>query len=217
MTTLARPTLLDVARAAGVSVATVDRALNKRAGVHERTVGRVAEAVRSLRYRPDPAAARLARSRAHRVRFILPSGSNAFVASLSEQISANSPWMADHRVAAETVEVDVFEPEQVAAQLRAAAGACDAVVVMALDHPVVRAAIDEHWKTRASVVADAGCPTCRRPGGTISQSASTMSPPGAPRRRCWAGSPGPAADRLASSSAACRCATMPSATSASAR
>ncbi len=143
MTTLARPTLLDVARAAGVSVATVDRALNKRAGVHERTVGRVAEAVRSLRYRPDPAAARLARSRAHRVRFILPSGSNAFVASLSEQISANSPWMADHRVAAETVEVDVFEPEHVAAQLRAAAGACDAVVVMALDHPVVRAAIDE--------------------------------------------------------------------------
>jgi LacI family transcriptional regulator len=143
MTTVARPTLLDVARAAGVSVATVDRALNKRAGVHERTVGRVAEAVRSLRYRPDPAAARLARSRAHRVRFILPSSSNAFVASLSEQISANSPWMADHRVAAETIEVDVFEPEQVAAQLRAAAGTCDTVVVMALDHPVVRAAIDE--------------------------------------------------------------------------
>ncbi len=143
MPTLARPTLLDVARAAGVSVATVDRALNKRAGVHERTIGRVAEAVRSLRYRPDPAAARLARSRAHRVRFILPSGSNAFVASLSEQISANAPWMADHRVAAETIEVDVFEPAHVAAQLRVAAGTCDTVVVMALDHPVVRAAIDE--------------------------------------------------------------------------
>ena len=143
MTTVARATLLDVARAAGVSLATVDRVLNKRAGVHERTVGRVAEAVRSLRYRPDPAAARLARSRAHRVRFILPSGSNAFVASLTEQIAANSPWMADHRVAAETVEVDVFEPEQLAAQLRAAAGTCDTVVVMALDHPVVRASIDE--------------------------------------------------------------------------
>ena len=51
--------------------------------------------------------------------------------------------MADHRVAAETVEVDVFEPERLAAQLRAAGGTCDTVVVMALDHPVVRAAIDE--------------------------------------------------------------------------
>jgi LacI family transcriptional regulator len=138
-----RVTLVDVAREAGVSLATVDRVLNKRTGVHARTAGRVAEAVRQLRYRPDPAAARLARTRAHRVYFVLPSGSNTFVALLREQIAANSPWLADHRVVAETLEVDVFEPERLASQLRTIEKACDMVVVMALDHPLVRAAIDE--------------------------------------------------------------------------
>jgi LacI family transcriptional regulator len=138
-----RATLIDVARAAGVSLATVDRVLNKRAGVHARTVGRVAEAVRALRYRPDPAAARLARPRAHRVCFVLPSGSNSFVAMLREQIAANAPWLADHRVAAVTIEVDVFEPHRLAAQLRALRGECDTAIVMALDHPLVRAAIDD--------------------------------------------------------------------------
>ncbi|NUZ07997.1 LacI family DNA-binding transcriptional regulator [Piscinibacter koreensis] len=163
MTNDARATLLDVARVAGVSLATVDRVLNKRAGVHARTAERVAAAVRTLHYRPDPAAARLSRSRAHRVRFILPSGSNAFVAMLKEQIGANAPWMADHRVAAETVEVDVFEPERLAAQLRAAAGHCETVVVMALDHPLVRAAIDELEDAGTGVVTlVSDVPTSRR-------------------------------------------------------
>jgi LacI family transcriptional regulator len=138
-----RATLNDVAREAGVSLATVDRVLNKRPGVHARTVGRVTDAVQRLNYRPDPAAARLARQRLHRVCFMLPSGSNSFVAMLREQIAENRPWMEDHRVAAQTVEVDVFEPEQLAHRLLAIGSRCDTAVVMALDHPLVRAAIDE--------------------------------------------------------------------------
>jgi LacI family transcriptional regulator len=143
MSTPTRATLVDVAREAGVSLATVDRVLNKRPGVHARTVSRVADAVQRLSYRPDPAAARLARPHAHRLCFVLPSGSNSFVAMLREQIAGNAPWMADHRVSAQTVEVDVFEPERLARQLHALKGGCDTVVVMALDHPLVRAAIDE--------------------------------------------------------------------------
>jgi LacI family transcriptional regulator len=149
---LQRATLIDVARAAGVSLATVDRVLNKRAGVRARTVGRVAEAVRALRYRADPAAARLARQRSHRVCFVLPSGSNSFVAMLREQIAANAPWLADHRVAAQTIEVDVFEPRRLATQLRTLRGECDTVIVMALDHPLVRAAIDELEEAGVGVV-----------------------------------------------------------------
>jgi len=62
-----RATLSDVAREADVSEATVDRVLNKRAGVHARSIARVNEAVDRLNYRPDPAAARLARPHPHRV------------------------------------------------------------------------------------------------------------------------------------------------------
>ena len=152
MSSLLRATLVDVAREAGVSLATVDRVLNKRPGVHARTVGRVADAVQRLGYRPDPAAARLARPNAHRLCFVLPSGTNSFVAMLREQIAANALWMADHRVSAETIEVDVFEPARLAQRLHSLKGRCDTVVVMALDHPLVRAAIDELVATGAGVV-----------------------------------------------------------------
>lgn len=143
MSNTQRATLVDVARKAGVSLATVDRALNKRTGVHARTIARVADAVRQLHYRADPAAARLARPRAHRVCFVLPSGSNTFVAMLREQIEANTPWMADHRMTSRTVEVNVFEPARLAAQLRDLTDACETAIVVGLDHPLVRAAIDE--------------------------------------------------------------------------
>lgn len=149
---LPRATLQDVAREAGVSLATVDRVLNERPGVHARTVRRVNEAVQRLQYRPDPTAARLARQRPRQVAFLLPSGTNSFIAMLREQIAENRPWMNDHRVAAELVEVDVFEPERLARAIAALQGRCDAVIVMALDHPLVRDAIDGLVQSGIAVV-----------------------------------------------------------------
>jgi LacI family transcriptional regulator len=140
---LSRATLSDVAREAKVSEATVDRVLNNRPGVHARSIARVNEAVRRLNYRPDPAAARLARAHPHRVAFLLPSGTNSFVAMLRDQVAGNRDWMTDHRVTAQTLEVDVFEPQRLASGILALKGQCETAVVMALDHPLVQAAIDE--------------------------------------------------------------------------
>ena len=50
---MARATIEDVARQAGVSVATVDRVLNGRAQVRPQTVERVEGAIRLLNYQPD--------------------------------------------------------------------------------------------------------------------------------------------------------------------
>lgn len=86
MDSATRANLQDVARAAGVSVATVDRVLHGRTGVRARTVERVNEVVRRLGYRPDPAAARLARNRSVRLAFVLPSGTNGFFALLNQQV-----------------------------------------------------------------------------------------------------------------------------------
>ncbi len=61
MSNVERVSLQDVARTAGVSLATVDRVLHGRGGVRSRTVERVQAVVERLGYRPDPAAARLAR------------------------------------------------------------------------------------------------------------------------------------------------------------
>ena len=137
-----RATLSDVARAAEVSLATADRVLNNRPGVHARSIARVQEAVARLQYRPDPAAARLARTQPHRVCFVFPSGSNTFVKMLQEQVAENAAWMADHRVSARTHEVDVFEPQHLAQLLLSLEGQCETIVVMALDHPLVQSAVD---------------------------------------------------------------------------
>eukprot|EP01036_Dinobryon_divergens_P051696 gene51696-69183_t len=60
--TSTRLTLEDVAREAGVSLATVDRVVNARPGVRDDTVERVQTAMVQLGYRPNMLAARLARS-----------------------------------------------------------------------------------------------------------------------------------------------------------
>jgi len=58
---LKRVTIHDVAEAAGVSLATVDRVLNTRPGVRKATIEKVRQAVESLNYQPDVFAAGLAK------------------------------------------------------------------------------------------------------------------------------------------------------------
>jgi LacI family transcriptional regulator len=139
----ARTNLHDVARAAGVSLATVDRVLHGRAGVRARTVEHVRAVVERLGYRPDPAAARLARKSRTRVVFVLPSGTNSFVDLLDKQVHAVLPWLSEQRATAVVQRADVFAPEALARHLAGLRGRCDAVVVMGVDHPLVRAAIDD--------------------------------------------------------------------------
>lgn len=136
-----RVTLQDVARAAGVGVATVDRVLNKRPNVQASTIERVERAVQQLNYRPHPAAVHLARQRSHRVVFVLPSGENPFVASLHQQVEAHRGWLHDRRASVQVLQVDVFEPATLAQGITSLEGQCDTAVIMALDHPLVREAI----------------------------------------------------------------------------
>lgn len=67
-----RTTIDDVATAAGVSVATVSRALRGLPNVADSTRRRVQRAAEELRYSPDPAAARLAAGRTGTVTVAIP-------------------------------------------------------------------------------------------------------------------------------------------------
>ena len=152
-----RTSLHDVARAAGVSLATVDRVLHGRGGVRARTVEHVQAVVERLGYRPDPAAARLARKSRARLVFVLPSGTNTFVDMLDKQVHAVAPWLAEQRAAAVVQRADVFSPDALARHLAGLRDRCDAVVVMGLDHPLVRAAIDDlvaHGVVVVTLVSD---------------------------------------------------------------
>jgi LacI family transcriptional regulator len=158
-----RISLHDVARAAGVSLATVDRVLHGRGGVRPRTVERVQAVVERLGYRPDPAAARLARKTSARLVFVLPSGTNTFVDMLDKQVQAVAPWLAEQRAAATVQRADVFSPEALARHLAGLRERCDAAIVMGQDHPLVRAAIDDlvaHGVVVVALVSDV--PASRR-------------------------------------------------------
>ena len=67
-----RSTIEHVASAAGVSVATVSRALRGLPNVAVATRARVEEVARELNYRADPAASRLAAGRSHTVAVVVP-------------------------------------------------------------------------------------------------------------------------------------------------
>ena len=76
----ARPTLHDVARAAGVSTATVSRCLSDPARVSEGARERVARAVDALGYVPHLGARMMAASRSHLMGAIVPTLANAMFA-----------------------------------------------------------------------------------------------------------------------------------------
>lgn len=82
-----RATVADVARQAGVSVATVSRVLNAKAGdrnpVAEETCQRVRQAMQTLDYRPSRAGRTLRTQVAHVVALLIPDATNAFYAAIA--------------------------------------------------------------------------------------------------------------------------------------
>ena len=93
---MAKPTVHDIAKEAGVSLATVDRVLNSRPGVREQTVDRVRQAVERLGYVRDINAANLARQRRYRFVFLLPEGKSQFLDSLENAVAEASSRNAAH-------------------------------------------------------------------------------------------------------------------------
>ncbi|MEY4873067.1 MAG: hypothetical protein RLZZ563_2397 [Pseudomonadota bacterium] len=139
---MTRPTVNDIAREAGVSLATVDRVLNARPGVRQKTIIAVNDAIARLGYVRDLAAANLARSRNYRMVVLLPDTDGQFVQTLAAALQDAAALAAAART-----EMDLrhFPPEDMhvlAAMLLAlrpeeVAG----VALMAPETPVVRDAV----------------------------------------------------------------------------
>lgn len=138
-----RVTAGDVAVAAGVSLATVDRVLNGRAGVRESTIKAVQEAVERLGFRKDQFAANLARGRAYRFAFLVPRlPHNSFMRRLEEEIERAAATGYDERVLVSMRTYAAFDPCDLAGQLAAYHGGdVMGVAVVAVDAPEVRDAI----------------------------------------------------------------------------
>lgn len=139
---MARPTVNDVARTAGVSLATVDRVINLRPGVREQTICRVNNAIRELGYVRDVAAANLARKRNYRFAFVLTQGSSQFLKALQETIAEAASSALVERIQIEEIQVPSGDPHVLARALNdLKREQFDGVAIMAPETPHVRDAI----------------------------------------------------------------------------
>ncbi|MFK7945723.1 MAG: LacI family DNA-binding transcriptional regulator, partial [Paracoccaceae bacterium] len=108
-----KPTVNDIARVAGVSLATVDRVLNDRPGVRSVTIERVNKAIAELGYVRDAAAASLARRRFRTLLFILPETSNEVVSALEQQVAEQGAKLLHERMRLKTQRVTPFDPNAI--------------------------------------------------------------------------------------------------------
>jgi LacI family transcriptional regulator len=133
-----KPTLHDVARAAGVSYATADRVLNERGNVAAKSERLVREAISSLGYMRDVHAANLSRRRLYNFRFILPQGDHSFFRALRQCLDDQGPRHRVNRVAVTVDDVPAFDAAALAAALATIEpGSCDCVALVATDSPAV--------------------------------------------------------------------------------
>ncbi|WP_370399690.1 LacI family DNA-binding transcriptional regulator [Sulfitobacter sp. JB4-11] len=152
------PTINDIARVAEVSLATVDRVLNARPGVRDKTVRKVHEAIEQLGYVRDTAAANLARGRVYDFVFILPSNSNEFLSSIVAEINRLGRSLRYERTRLSYVQVAAFDPVALARAIDDIdAGEVDGVAIFGPETPSVRDSV-AHLKangvTVVSLVAD---------------------------------------------------------------
>jgi len=149
-----KPTMVDVAKAAGVGVATVDRVINQRAPVSRKTRERVYQAAAelgltikesikkndSLGSQPfvgSPVALK-------NIAIVLQSHNPPFYANVTQALMAAARSHAAVANDVPIVEIDGMRPEEVADTLLAfGEQGVDAIAVVAADHPIVSQAIEQ--------------------------------------------------------------------------
>ncbi|MDO6800374.1 LacI family DNA-binding transcriptional regulator [Shimia thalassica] len=137
-----RPTTKDLAKEAGVSRATVDRVLNGREGVKQKTVDRVNEAIKKLGFVRNIQAANLAKSQKYRFVFALPKSGDQFLAEIIHHIDEAGSIFAEDLVWCEVHHIDENDPHSVSAFLGTLdASTTSGVAIMAPESPQVRDAI----------------------------------------------------------------------------
>jgi LacI family transcriptional regulator len=122
-------TIRDVAREAGVSVATVSRVLNNSGPVHELTRDRVRQIARLLRYSPSPAARTLITSTTQTIGVLLPNLYGEFFSEVIRGIDQAAQRSGFHLL----VSSSHADRSELETALRAMRGRVDGLIVMIPD------------------------------------------------------------------------------------
>ena len=138
-----RPTIADLAQAAGVSVSTINRVLGGSGSVRSATIQRVQDAAEDIGfYGLRTIEARKQESLpSYRLGFLLQQSTRELYQLFAREIREAADARRTERIEPLIEFVDDLAPENVAARLLALGEACDAVSLIAGDHPLVGDAI----------------------------------------------------------------------------
>lgn len=146
-----RPTIDDLAAAAGVSVATVDRVLNRRHPVREATAERVARAAEEIGFHASALIRKgvAARGPARSFGFLLQKRADVFYRQFAADLDA-AVAATGGRAKAVVEFVDELSPGTIVEGMRRLAARADALAVVSIDHP--------HIGQEIAALADRGIP-----------------------------------------------------------
>ncbi|WP_027053822.1 LacI family DNA-binding transcriptional regulator [Mesorhizobium erdmanii] len=140
-----RPTISDLARISGVSVATVDRVLNNRLPVREETARRVYETATEIGYH----AAGLIKQRMrhelpeYRLGFLLLRGNDVFYTEFARQLELAVTRSQRFRGVAIIDFASSLTPDEIVERTRKLAAKCRAVALVGPDHPTLTVTVEE--------------------------------------------------------------------------
>ena len=140
-----RPTISDLARTSGVSVATVDRVLNGRHKVREETARRVYDAAQSIGYH----AVGLIRQRVfedlprYQLAFLLQKPTQSFYQAFAREIEIAAAACTTARLQIQIDYPAASTPDAITEKLRTLTARNQAVAMVAPDYPAVTAAVEE--------------------------------------------------------------------------
>ena len=137
-----RPTTKDLAKAAGVSLATVDRVLNERPNVSQKTVRKVQDAIDRIGFVRNIAAVNLARSTTYQFSFVLPDAGDEFLAGIVDEVIAANKALQSDLVVIDVARMPIEDAHKVANHLASLSpDRVGGVAIMAPESPQVRDAI----------------------------------------------------------------------------
>lgn len=148
-----RATVRDLAQAAGVSLATVDRVLNGRPGVRPATIEKVEAAIARLGFRRDLTASMLARARDIGLAVILPEGSNQFMNRLAEAAQAVGRQVRGERLRLDLLRIRAIDPGALIGALDGLSpDSHECAAIVAIDTPEVHAAVARAGKRGIRII-----------------------------------------------------------------
>lgn len=134
--------IADIARCAGVSTATVDRVLNHRTGVRPATIQKVLKAAAELGYLPQDDLYKAMRPQPMRLVFLLPAGTNRFLNMLGDYVDIAREQFEPLNVQCHCKFIEGFNPQVLVESLLREGRRADGIAFMALEHPLVREAVN---------------------------------------------------------------------------